>query len=198
MAGLIDRAGPVNLRPRRPRPVESLVHAIIHQQLDAKAAGTIPGRLRALFSSDGFPAPEAVLKQSPERLRNAGLSRPKAGYILGIAQKSVDGHIPTLGECDRMTDAEIVERLTSIKGIGRWTERPQAMSSGCRHGPRLHAGRRSWLPGDAGCRSARIWKGRPRQRDVRPGGPATLDKRQGSRPQPCCGRYCSRCDRLLG
>jgi DNA-3-methyladenine glycosylase II len=121
MAGLIDRVGPVKLRPRRLPPFQSLTHAIIHQQLSGKAAGTILGRFLALFGSDGFPEPEAVLKQSAERLRSAGLSRPKAGYVLGIAQKAVDGHIPTLDECDRMTDAEIVGRLTSIKGVGRWT-----------------------------------------------------------------------------
>jgi 3-methyladenine DNA glycosylase/8-oxoguanine DNA glycosylase len=121
MARLIDRIGPVKLRARRLPPFESLTHAIIHQQLSGQAAGTILGRFRALFGSDGFPAPEAVLKQSPERLRSAGLSRPKASYVLGIAQKAVDGHIPTLDECDRMTDAEIVERLTSVKGVGRWT-----------------------------------------------------------------------------
>jgi DNA-3-methyladenine glycosylase II len=121
MAGLIDRVGPLKLRPRRLPPFESLVHAVIHQQLHAQAAGTILGRFRALFGDDGFPTPEAVLKASPERLRGAGLSRPKASYILGIAQKAVDGHIPTLDDCDRMTDAEIMERLTSIKGVGRWT-----------------------------------------------------------------------------
>jgi 3-methyladenine DNA glycosylase/8-oxoguanine DNA glycosylase len=121
MARLIDRIGPVRLRPRRLPPFESLVHAIIHQQLSGQAAGTILGRFRALFRSDGFPGPQAVLEQSPERLRSAGLSRPKAGYVLGIARKAMDGHIPTLGECDRMTDAEIVERLTGIKGVGRWT-----------------------------------------------------------------------------
>jgi len=121
MAGLIDRIGPVKLRPRRFPPFQSLTHAIIHQQLSGQAAGTILGRFRALFGEDGFPNPEAVLKASPERLRGAGLSRPKASYILGIAQKAVDGHIPTLDECDRMTDAEIMERLTSIKGVGRWT-----------------------------------------------------------------------------
>ena len=84
-----------------------------------------PGRAnwyeRALFGDDRFPTPEAVLKASPERLRSAGLSRPKASYVLGIAQKTVDGHIPTLDECERMTYAAIVERLTSIKGVGRWT-----------------------------------------------------------------------------
>ncbi|HXP61834.1 MAG TPA: DNA-3-methyladenine glycosylase [Dongiaceae bacterium] len=121
MAVLIDRIGPVKLRPRRLPPFQSLAHAIIHQQLNGKAAGTILTRFLALFGSDDFPAPEAVLKASPERLRSAGLSRPKAGYVLGIAQRAADGHIPTLDECDRLTDAEIVERLISIKGVGRWT-----------------------------------------------------------------------------
>lgn len=121
MAGLIDRIGPLKLCPRRLPPFQSLTHAVIHQQLSGQAAGTILGRFRALFGDDGFPTPEAVLKASPERLRSAGLSRLKASYVLGIAQKAVDGHVPTLDECDRMTDTEIMERLTSIKGIGRWT-----------------------------------------------------------------------------
>jgi len=121
MAGLIDLIGPVKLRPRRLPPFQSLTHAIIHQQLSGQAAGTILGRFRALFGDDGFPTPEAVLRASPERLRGAGLSRPKASYVLGLAQKAVDGCVPTLDECDRMTDAEIMDRLTSIKGVGRWT-----------------------------------------------------------------------------
>lgn len=121
MAGLIDRIGPPKLRPRRLPPFQSLVHAIIHQQLSGSAAGTILERFRGLFDGDGFPAPEAVLSITPERLRSAGLSRPKANYMLGIAQKAVDGHVPTLGDCDRMTDAEIVDTLTGIKGVGRWT-----------------------------------------------------------------------------
>ena len=121
MAGLVDRVGPLKLRPRRLPPFQSLTHAVIHQQLSGQAAGTILGRFRALFGDDGFPTPEAVLKASPDRLRSAGLSRPKASCILGIAQKAVDGHIPTLDECDCMTDLELIERLTSIKGVGRWT-----------------------------------------------------------------------------
>jgi DNA-3-methyladenine glycosylase II len=121
MAGLIARIGPPKLRPRRLAPFQSLVHAVIHQQLSGSAAGTILERFRALFGSDGFPTPEAIVEASPERIRGAGLSRPKVGYVLGIAQKAVEGHLPTLDHCDRMTDEEIVERLTSIKGIGRWT-----------------------------------------------------------------------------
>jgi DNA-3-methyladenine glycosylase II len=121
MARLIDRVGPVKLRPRRLPPFEALTHAVIHQQLSGKAAGTILGRFRGLFDEDGFPTPEAVLQASPERLRSAGLSRPKATYVLGIAQKAVDGHIPTLAECERMTDEENLAQLIQIKGIGRWT-----------------------------------------------------------------------------
>jgi len=68
VAGLIDRVGPVKLRPRRLPPFQSLTHAIIHQQISGQ-----------------------------------------------------DGYVPTLDECDRMTDAEIMERLTGIKGVGRWT-----------------------------------------------------------------------------
>ncbi len=121
MGGLIDRIGPPKLRPRRLPPFQSLTHAIIHQQLNGQAAGTILERFLALFGDDGFPAPATVLKASPERLRNEGLSRPKASYVLGLVQKAVDGCVPTLDECDRLTDTEITERLTNLKGVGRWT-----------------------------------------------------------------------------
>ena len=57
----------------------------------------------------------------PERLRSAGLSRPKAKYIRGIAEEAASGSLPTLKECDELTDAEIVQRLTEMKGVGRWT-----------------------------------------------------------------------------
>ena len=115
MAGLIDRIGSVKLRPRRLPPFQSLTHAIIHQQLNGKAAGTILARFLALLAATISPR-QRRWKASPERLRSAGLSRPKATYVLGIAQQAADGHIPTLDECDRLSDAEIVERLISIKG----------------------------------------------------------------------------------
>ena len=56
-----------------------------------------------------------------EALRGAGLSRAKASYVLGIARKAMDGHVPSLADCDRMTDLEIIELLTGIHGVGRWT-----------------------------------------------------------------------------
>ncbi|MBI5384419.1 MAG: DNA-3-methyladenine glycosylase 2 family protein [Verrucomicrobia bacterium] len=121
LAGLIERIGPIRFRPRRLAPFQSLTHAIIHQQLSGKAAATILGRFQALFGDGEFPAPEAVLRVSPERLRSAGLSKPKAGYVLDIAQKTVDGLVPSLEDCDRMADEELVARLTEVKGVGRWT-----------------------------------------------------------------------------
>ena len=121
MAGLIERVGPVRLRPRRLPPFQALTHAIIHQQLSGKSAGAILRRFLALFDQEEFPTPQAVLKISSERLRAAGLSRPKASYILGMAQQAVDGAIPSLAKCQQMPDEELLERFTRIRGIGRWT-----------------------------------------------------------------------------
>jgi DNA-3-methyladenine glycosylase II len=121
MAELSKRLGPVKLKPRRLPPFQSLVHAIIHQQLSGQAAGAILGRFQALFDVSQFPNPGDVIAIDVDRLRTAGLSRSKAAYIRGLAQKALDGGVPSLEECGRLTDAEIVERLTSIKGVGRWT-----------------------------------------------------------------------------
>lgn len=121
MAPLIDRIGPIRHRPRRLQPFESLVHAVMHQQLSGAAAGTILGRFQALFGNGRFPSPEEVLLVSPETLRSAGLSRPKTAYILGIAEKTVTGDVPSLADCDRMSDQELLNRLTAVKGVGRWT-----------------------------------------------------------------------------
>jgi DNA-3-methyladenine glycosylase II len=96
MADLIHRIGPPKLRPCRLPPFQSLVHAVIHQQLSGNAAGTILARFHGLFEGDGFPAPEAVMKATPERLRSAGPSGPKTSYVLGIAKKAVEGHVVTL------------------------------------------------------------------------------------------------------
>jgi 3-methyladenine DNA glycosylase/8-oxoguanine DNA glycosylase len=121
MARLIERIGPIRHRPKRLPPFQSLVHAVIHQQLSGKAARTILGRFCAIFGTSGFPTPNQVLGTTHDTLREAGLSRSKAAYILEIAQKAEDRLIPSLEECDSLTDREIVERLTTIKGVGRWT-----------------------------------------------------------------------------
>jgi DNA-3-methyladenine glycosylase II len=121
MDRLIDRIGLIRRRPRKLPPFQSLVHAVIHQQLSGKAAGTILARFLALFGDGRFPEPEDVLRVPVEILRSAGLSRPKVTYILGLAEKAVAGEVLSLQECDEMPDAEILTRLTAIKGIGRWT-----------------------------------------------------------------------------
>ena len=121
MSQLVDRFGAPDLKPRRLPPFQSLAHAIIHQQLGGAAAGAILRRFMALFDGNAFPTPDMVIRVDVDRLRAAGLSRPKAHYIRDLAQKSIAGVVPTLRECDRLTDAELVERLTSIKGGGRWT-----------------------------------------------------------------------------
>ncbi len=121
MAGLVDRVGPMQLRPRRLPPFQALTHAIIYQQLSGNVARAIHDRFTALFGDGVFPSPQAVLGASPELLRSAGLSRPKANYILGLARNAVDGLVPTLAQCDDMTDELLLEQLTQVKGIGRWT-----------------------------------------------------------------------------
>ena len=98
---------------------QSLVQAIIYQQLSGKAADTILARFQGLFG-DGFPSPAQVLAITPEQMRSAGLSKPKAKYVRGVAE-AVDGGLPSLDDCDHLTNAEIVEKLTELNGVGRWT-----------------------------------------------------------------------------
>jgi len=121
MAGLIERLGPCKLKPRRLPPFQSIVQAIIYQQLSGKAAETILGRFQALFGNGEFPTPQQVLGMAPERLCSAGLSRPKAKYILGLVEHTLADRLPTLEACDELADEEIVQQLMQIKGVGRWT-----------------------------------------------------------------------------
>jgi DNA-3-methyladenine glycosylase II len=118
---LIAKVGHVAIEPRGVPPFQSHIHAIAHQQLHGKAAATILKRFQALFGNGKFPAPEQILKLNLEKLRAVGFSRSKALYVFGVAERARDGFIPTMAQCKKMTDAEIVERLTEIKGVGRWT-----------------------------------------------------------------------------
>ncbi len=121
MARVIDRVGPIRQRPRRLPPFQSIVHAIIHQQLSGKAAKTILTRFQNLFSNGRFPSASAVASIDNISLRAAGLSRAKAAYIKELAQMVLAGKVPSLNACSRFTDDELVEQLTAIKGVGRWT-----------------------------------------------------------------------------
>lgn len=117
-APLIQAAGPFVRRPPDADPFNSLVRAIVFQQLAGNAARAIHGRFAALF--DGHPTPEAVLRTSVDQLRGVGLSGNKAASIADLALKATDGTVP-LDRLDELSDAEIVSRLSAVRGIGRWT-----------------------------------------------------------------------------
>ena len=121
MSVLIESIGTIRLRPQRLSPFQSLTQAIIHQQLSGKAAGTILERFKRLFPDDIFPAPGRVAVAAVDHLRTAGLSRPKAAYIIDLAKRCEAGLLPNLDDCGRFTDEEIIAKFTEIKGIGRWT-----------------------------------------------------------------------------
>jgi 3-methyladenine DNA glycosylase/8-oxoguanine DNA glycosylase len=122
MAEVIGHFGPLKQpTPRRLSPFRSIVHAIIHQQLSGKAAGTILRRFQGLSRNGGFPTPALVAGLDPQKLREVGLSRGKVRYVQALARKMEDGKVPSLKEFDRMTDDEIVRVLTEIDGVGQWT-----------------------------------------------------------------------------
>ncbi|MBI3776252.1 MAG: DNA-3-methyladenine glycosylase 2 family protein [Gammaproteobacteria bacterium] len=120
---LIRIHGPCGLAPNwRRSPYEALVRAIIHQQLNGKAAATIMGRFIELFPGTRFPDPGLVLTKTGEQLRSAGLSRQKLGYIRDVAAKAQAGMIPTHRRgLPRRTDDELIAAFTLAKGVGRWS-----------------------------------------------------------------------------
>ena len=123
LARVIDAVGPFRMRlDTTPSLFVALAEAIVYQQLTAKAAATIFARLRALFprAHEG-PTPEQILRASDERLRAAGLSRSKLLSLRDLARRAAGGEIPTFAELERLEDAGVVERLTQVRGIGRWT-----------------------------------------------------------------------------
>jgi DNA-3-methyladenine glycosylase II len=122
MRALIRRTGPCTITIRRRwSPFQSLVRAVVYQQLHGRAAAAIYGRLVALFDGPAFPSPEAMLAMSPRRMRGAGLSRAKVRAIKDIARKAAAGIVPERRIVARLGDDEIVERLTAARGVGRWT-----------------------------------------------------------------------------
>jgi 3-methyladenine DNA glycosylase/8-oxoguanine DNA glycosylase len=121
LAALIDRIGPFGMTIRHGQsPFETLARSIIYQQLAGASAAAIFARVKAL-GSKGFPAPEEILAMPDRRLREAGASASKLLSLRDLARKTMDGVVPSLRQLHRMSDEEIVERLTSVRGIGRWT-----------------------------------------------------------------------------
>ena len=98
---------------------EALVRAIVYQQLSGKAAATIYERFKDLFTNNKFPSPAIVMEKSNEELRSVGLSNQKASYIHNIANAFYTGTIPK--NINAIDDNEVIECLTTIKGVGPWT-----------------------------------------------------------------------------
>jgi 3-methyladenine DNA glycosylase/8-oxoguanine DNA glycosylase len=122
LADLIGRAGPFTMRPEPTQSLfAALMRSIVYQQLTGKAASTILGRVVKTCAPGRFPTPRQVLEIAPERLREAGLSTAKTAAVRDLAAKTLDGTVPSLARVRRMDDEEIIERLTEVKGIGRWT-----------------------------------------------------------------------------
>lgn len=121
LAALIARSIRYNVAPAKSiRPFDALAESIAYQQLSGKAAATIWGRVRALFPGKHLDA-KLVLKMPDEKLRAAGLSRSKIAALKDLAAKTLDGTVPSARALAKMTDEEIIERLISVRGIGRWT-----------------------------------------------------------------------------
>jgi len=102
-------------------PYEALVRAIAYQQLHARAAEAILGRLLALFPEDGFPAPQQLLALAPETMRACGFSASKLATIQGIAQATLEGAVPGREAALAMADDALIECLVALRGVGRWT-----------------------------------------------------------------------------
>jgi DNA-3-methyladenine glycosylase II len=115
---IVQRIGPLALRPPSEDAFQALLRAIVFQQLAGAAASAIHGRVMGLF--DGSPTPDALLTIAPERLRAAGLSANKVLAVTDLARKFSDGTVP-VHDIDSLDDEEVIQRLVTIRGIGRWS-----------------------------------------------------------------------------
>ena len=122
MRRLIRDFGPCGLVPETRRsPFQSLVQAVAHQQLNGTAANAILARFKKLFPGRRFPRPEDLSSVSDDDLRGVGFSRAKILAIRDIAAKTLDGVVPASRQIVKLSDNEIIERLTEVRGVGRWT-----------------------------------------------------------------------------
>jgi DNA-3-methyladenine glycosylase II len=119
---LIEETTPFQLKIEAAQsPYETLVEAVTHQSISGKAAATIYGRIKALSSTGRAPTPQEMLKLRKPVLRKAGLSGAKILAMKDLAQKTIDGIVPSFEEALKLSDEELVERLVSVRGIGAWT-----------------------------------------------------------------------------
>mgnify|MGYP001554698424 FL=1 len=119
---LIPEHGKCDLTPETRRsPFQSLVQAVPHRQLSGTAANTILARFKKLFPGRKFPKPEDLPKVTDAQIRACGFSFAKIKSIRDITAKTLDGTIPSTRQIVKLSDDEIVERLTQVRGVGRWT-----------------------------------------------------------------------------
>jgi 3-methyladenine DNA glycosylase/8-oxoguanine DNA glycosylase len=170
LAVVMDLARPCDLAPHRLGSLfDVLLRAIVYQQLNGRAASTILGRVQALFPGNR-PTPQALLALGDEPLRAAGLSRNKLASIRDLAAKTLDGTVPTPARARLLSDADLLARLTAVRGIGPWTVhmllmfdlgRPDVLPTGdygVRTGfQKLHRKRRQPTPAELE-RHARRWQ----------------------------------------
>jgi DNA-3-methyladenine glycosylase II len=122
LAKLILKNGEFNLKLDTCDSVyESLLESIAFQSISGKAATKIFSRIRALGANGVCPTPQEILATPVKTLREAGLSNAKAAAMHDLAQKTIDGVVPTLEAAHALSDAELIERLSSVRGIGAWT-----------------------------------------------------------------------------
>ncbi len=122
LAALIDKSIEFKLNiDEEQTPYESLLRAITYQSIAGKAAAVIFGRIKALGTNGRCPTPEELLRVRPQKLRKAGLSAAKIAAARDLAQKTIDGTVPTMEDAQKMSDRELVDRLISVRGIGAWT-----------------------------------------------------------------------------
>ena len=161
MARLIAAAGPCTARPRLElSPFEVLARAIAHQQLNGVVADRIFGRFKALYAPAPFPEPASLATTDDAALRSVGFSFAKIGALRDLAGKVITGVVPATSELHALDDEAIVERITQVRGIGRWTVEMMLM---------FQLGRPDVLPVDDfgvcnGFRLAYGLKGMPRPR----------------------------------
>lgn len=121
LAELIAATQPFQVRYAEDTPYEALLKAITYQSISGKAAATIFERVKALSGNSRPPSPEQMLKLSKPALRKAGLSAAKILAMKDLARKTVEGVVPSREEVNKLSDDELIQRLDSVRGIGRWT-----------------------------------------------------------------------------
>src|SRR5882672_6915226 len=119
LRGIIEKVGPYRMEFLEP-VFSTLVRSIVYQQLSGKVARVIYNRLLEAADTGGELTPQAILKLTTARLRKIGLSRQKSAYILDLARRTHEGSV-VFETIHQLSDQEVIEHLTAVKGIGVWT-----------------------------------------------------------------------------